>query len=41
MISRITFLDVEKNTNGPAVKAAVSLLGGPDNAGTHLWWDVN
>lgn len=40
MIRRIPFLDFDKATNGPAVDAAVGLLGGPDNAATHLWWDV-
>lgn len=40
MIRRIPFLDFDKATNGPAVKAAQSLLGGPDNAATRLWWDV-
>jgi hypothetical protein len=40
MIRRIPFLDLEKATNGPAVTAALPLLGGPDNAATHLWWDV-
>jgi hypothetical protein len=39
MISRITFLDAERQRNGPAVKAAEQLLGGPDKASTPLWWD--
>jgi Susd and RagB outer membrane lipoprotein len=39
MISRITFLDAERQRNGPAVKAAEALLGGPDKASTPLWWD--
>ncbi len=40
MIRRIPFLDFEKQTNGAAVEAAKSLLNGPDNAATRLWWDV-
>ncbi|GAA4446519.1 SusD/RagB family nutrient-binding outer membrane lipoprotein [Nibrella saemangeumensis] len=40
-IRRIPFLDVEKQTNGAAVKAAESLLGGPDKVSTPLWWDKN
>lgn len=40
-IRRIPFLDVEKTSNAEAVEAAKSLLGGPDNAGTPLWWDKN
>ncbi|MCP9237105.1 SusD/RagB family nutrient-binding outer membrane lipoprotein [Lewinella sp. JB7] len=39
--NRIPFIDYEKNTNGEAVAAAVSLLKGPDVASTRLWWDVN
>jgi hypothetical protein len=32
----------EYTANGTAVAAAVSsLLNGPDNGGTRLWWDVN
>jgi hypothetical protein len=40
-VRRIPFLDSEKATNGPAVTAAVPLLGGPDNELTPLWWDKN
>ncbi|MBD2756352.1 SusD/RagB family nutrient-binding outer membrane lipoprotein [Spirosoma validum] len=38
---RIPFLLLEEQSNTEAVKAAVSLLGGPDNAATRLWWDKN
>ncbi|MEO5998870.1 MAG: SusD/RagB family nutrient-binding outer membrane lipoprotein [Chitinophagaceae bacterium] len=42
MIRRISFLDREKIANGPAVKAAVPLLGkGADNVATPLWWDTH
>lgn len=40
MIRRIPFLDFDRQLNGPAVEAAASLLKGPDNAATRLWWDV-
>lgn len=40
-IRRFPFLTTEYNTNGAAVQAAVSLLGGPDKASTPLWWDKN
>lgn len=36
---RIPFLQLERETNGEAVKAAESLLGGPDKVTTPLWWD--
>lgn len=39
-IRRINFVDVEKNTNGANVDAAVGMLKGPDNGGTRLWWDT-
>jgi hypothetical protein len=40
-IRRIPFLDNEKLVNGPAVEAAIPLLGGPDKVTTPLWWDKN
>jgi hypothetical protein len=40
-VRRIVFLEYDKDRNGPAVEAAVSLLGGPDKATTPLWWDTN
>jgi hypothetical protein len=42
-LRRIPFLLSEKQTNGGAVAAAVSLLGNgkPDNELTPLWWDTN
>ncbi len=39
-IRRIPFVDSEKSTNDPGVKAARSLLKGPDHGGTRLWWDT-
>jgi hypothetical protein len=40
MIRRIPFLNYDRDRNATAVKDAESLLGGPDNAATRLWWDV-
>lgn len=41
MIRRIVFTDLDWQTNGKAVEAAVSLLGeGGDKVSTRLWWDV-
>lgn len=40
-IRRIPFLLSETQTNGAAVTAAASLLGGPDKVTTPLWWDKN
>ncbi|MGZ3872452.1 MAG: RagB/SusD family nutrient uptake outer membrane protein [Mucilaginibacter sp.] len=39
-IRRLPFSQKEYDTNKAAVTAAVSLLSGPDNGGTRLWWDV-
>lgn len=41
LIRRIPFLEYDKARNGEAVAEAVSLLDGPDHAGTLLWWDEN
>ncbi len=38
-IKRIPFLTIERESNGDAVSAAESLLGGPDKVSTPLWWD--
>lgn len=40
-IKRINFPAGEYNTNKSEVTKAVGLLGGPDNGGTALWWDVD
>lgn len=40
-VRRLSYPLSEYSANGPAVKAGVALLGGPDNGGTRLWWDVN
>jgi len=39
-VRRLSYPLSEYSANGPAVKAGVGLLGGPDNGGTRLWWDV-
>ncbi|MEG1161376.1 RagB/SusD family nutrient uptake outer membrane protein [Bacteroides sp.] len=38
-IRRIPFPPSEYRLNGDNVSKAVTLLGGPDNGGTKLWWD--
>lgn len=40
LISRIPFPTTEYSDNNANTTAAVQLLGGQDNAGTRLWWDV-
>ncbi|MFD2969562.1 SusD/RagB family nutrient-binding outer membrane lipoprotein [Sphingobacterium bambusae] len=40
-IRRIPFSQNEYNTNNAEVQKAISLLGGSDNGGTRLWWDVD
>lgn len=40
MISRIQFPSTEFSNNSANVQEAVTMLGGQDNAGTRLWWDV-
>ncbi len=40
-IRRIQYPSSEYTSNGAAVAAGVSLLGGPDNGGTPVWWDTN
>ena len=39
-IRRIPFVDSENSTNGINVQKAKTLLKGPDNGGTRLWWDT-
>ncbi|MEE4213830.1 MAG: SusD/RagB family nutrient-binding outer membrane lipoprotein [Bacteroidales bacterium] len=38
-IRRLPFPSTEYSDNPSGVSQAVSLLGGPDNGGTKLWWD--
>jgi hypothetical protein len=38
-IRRLPFPQGEYQANGSGVATGVSLLGGPDNGGTKLWWD--
>ena len=40
-IKRINFASGEFQTNPIEVAKAVQCLGGPDNGGTALWWDVD
>ena len=39
-IRRIPFVDSEYSTNAANVQTAITLLKGPDNGGTRLWWDT-
>ncbi len=40
VMRRITFVSSEYDDNGEATQAAISLLGGPDENDTRLWWDA-
>jgi len=40
VMRRMTFVSSEYDNNGEATQAAVSLLGGPDENDTKLWWDA-
>ncbi len=40
-INRLPYSSVDAATNGVELKKAQAMLGGPDNAATHVWWDVN
>lgn len=40
-VRRLPYPQNEYSTNGTEVQKGVQLLGGPDNGGTRLWWDVN
>lgn len=39
-IRRLPYSQREYDSNSAGVARAVELLGGPDNGGTRLWWDV-
>mgnify|MGYP001953831021 CR=1 FL=1 len=41
MVKRIDFTSDEKATNPTGVASGVTALGGEDNGGTSLWWDVD
>ncbi|MEO9967044.1 MAG: RagB/SusD family nutrient uptake outer membrane protein [Reichenbachiella sp.] len=40
-IKRINFVDAEFTTNPTGVQSGIDLLGGDDDGGTNLWWDVD
>ncbi|HEV2481164.1 MAG TPA: SusD/RagB family nutrient-binding outer membrane lipoprotein [Puia sp.] len=40
-VRRLAYPQSEATVNPDAEKAGIQLLGGPDNGGTRLWWDVN
>ena len=39
-IRRVPFPNSEYQGNKEEVEKAITLLGGPDNGATRLWWDV-
>lgn len=39
LMRRVTYVDSEISTNNDGVTQGISLLGGPDNGATKLWWD--
>ncbi|CAL1520121.1 SusD/RagB family nutrient-binding outer membrane lipoprotein [Chitinophaga sp. MM2321] len=39
-IKRLPYPTAEATTNAVELKKGIALLGGPDNAATRLWWDV-
>ncbi|WP_184545541.1 SusD/RagB family nutrient-binding outer membrane lipoprotein [Mucilaginibacter sp. FT3.2] len=40
-VRRLPYPIDQYKTNAPAIKAGLILLGGLDNGGTRLWWDVD
>jgi hypothetical protein len=40
-VRRLAYPLSEYSSNGPAVQQGIKFLGGPDNGGTRLWWDVD
>ena len=40
-VRRLPFAQSEAANNPKGVESGVSVLGGPDNGATRLWWDVN
>lgn len=40
-IKRLPYPSSEAVNNGEELKKGIQLLGGPDNAATRLWWDVD
>lgn len=40
-IKRLPYPSSEASTNADELKKGIQLLGGPDNAATRLWWDID
>jgi len=40
-VRRLPYPISESQTNAAGLQGGISLLGGPDNGGTRLWWDVD
>jgi hypothetical protein len=39
-LRRVPFVNGERENNASGVADATTKLGGPDEIGTHLWWDT-
>jgi hypothetical protein len=39
-VRRVNFVQAEKDGNAGGVATGVTKLGGTDNGGTRIWWDV-
>jgi SusD/RagB-like outer membrane lipoprotein len=39
-VRRLAYPESEATVNPVGLKAGITLLGGPDNGGTRLWWDL-
>jgi hypothetical protein len=40
-VRRLAYPQIEYSTNAAGIQSGLAKLGGPDNGGTRLWWDVN
>ncbi|MBS7567000.1 SusD/RagB family nutrient-binding outer membrane lipoprotein [Mucilaginibacter sp. Bleaf8] len=40
-VRRLAYPQIEYSSNAAGVQSGLQSLGGPDNGGTRLWWDVN
>ncbi len=40
-VRRLAFPQNEATVNPAGLKSGIALLGGPDNGGTRLWWDID
>jgi hypothetical protein len=40
-VRRLAYPQIEYSNNAAGIQSGLAKLGGPDNGGTRLWWDVN